>query len=72
MAGKSMLLILMGAWVVLLPALVVGLAAWRSARGHATRPMHVICAWCGAVMREGDPENVSHGICARCEEDAEV
>ena len=29
--------------------------------------MHTLCAWCGRVMVEGDPdEGVSHGICMDC------
>jgi hypothetical protein len=33
--------------------------------------MRLVCAWCKAVMREGPPEPVSHGICPACLETAE-
>lgn len=43
---------------------------------HRTRPplaagaLRVVCAWCGAVVREGDGAGpISHGICARCAEE---
>lgn len=26
----------------------------------------VVCAWCTAIMREGSPGQLSHGICNRC------
>ena len=28
----------------------------------------VECAWCGALMQDGQSEHVSHGMCARCAE----
>lgn len=28
--------------------------------------MKVICAWCKTVIKEGDDEKVSHGICPEC------
>lgn len=28
--------------------------------------MKSICAWCQAVLREGDPSKVSHDICPKC------
>lgn len=37
--------------------------------------MKVICAWCGAVISDGDEsEGVSHGICSACKakQDAEL
>lgn len=38
--------------------------------------MKVICAWCGKTMREAQPghekEDVSHGICAECLENAKA
>ena len=43
--GSRTMLILAAGWIVLLPALVVGLAAWRSARGHATRRMDDAQGW---------------------------
>jgi hypothetical protein len=42
---------------------------------HRARPdgpwtqngLHVQCAWCGIVMREGDrTQPTSHGLCASC------
>lgn len=26
----------------------------------------IICAWCGMVLQDGDPEPVSHGLCDVC------
>lgn len=30
-----------------------------------TNQVTVLCAWCGALLREGGPE-ISHGICRDC------
>lgn len=24
------------------------------------------CAWCGQILSQGDPADISHGICAAC------
>ena len=32
------------------------------------KEMRVICAWCGKVIKKGDGDVVSHGICAACAE----
>ncbi len=31
-----------------------------------TEPIKILCAWCGAVIRDGSLP-VSHGICPSCE-----
>lgn len=28
--------------------------------------MKVICGWCKATLKDGPPEPISHGLCARC------
>lgn len=30
------------------------------------RQMRVVCSWCGALMHDGPPEPISHGMCERC------
>jgi hypothetical protein len=30
--------------------------------------MRVDCAWCRTILRMGDPERISHGICWGCAE----
>ena len=32
--------------------------------------MKIICAWCGAIIKDGTEEIVSHGICRPCEDKA--
>lgn len=39
-------------------------------KGEEGVVMRLVCAWCKAVMREGE-EPVSHGICPACLETAE-
>lgn len=29
-------------------------------------PFRVICAWCGIVLKQGDKNKLSHGICHDC------
>ena len=29
----------------------------------------VMCAWCKKIIKEGDPNKVSHGICQKCFDD---
>lgn len=36
------------------------------ARGPA--PLRVVCAWCGLLMRDGPPDDISHGMCPACAE----
>lgn len=33
---------------------------------EAEKPLKVVCAWCQKVMRDGQSEKVSHGICDSC------
>jgi hypothetical protein len=36
---------------------------------NADESLHVVCAWCNAVLQEGEsrnPHNISHGICPAC------
>lgn len=34
----------------------------------AANGLKVICAWCTATIKDGDPARVSHGICEPCAE----
>jgi hypothetical protein len=29
--------------------------------------MHVVCSWCDDVVRPGNTEHVTHGMCKRCQ-----
>lgn len=29
--------------------------------------MKTLCAWCGALLRDGPAGDISHGICAKCQ-----
>lgn len=49
--------------IVMMGALWQWVRRWWPA--PPTRPL-VVCAWCGLVLRTGDPQTVSHGICERC------
>jgi hypothetical protein len=34
--------------------------------------MKVICAWCGLLIRDGDPKlPISHGLCVNCKDKLE-
>lgn len=37
--------------------------------GASGNGLHVVCAWCDRVLRQGGPESmISHGLCAACAE----
>ncbi len=31
-----------------------------------SKTLRVVCAWCGKVIKKGNSDVVSHGICAKC------
>lgn len=41
-------------------------ADFKAMPAEASETFRVVCAWCKKVMRDGQSQKVSHGICNTC------